>query len=163
MAIGEITLTAVGNLTGEPELRFTQQGVAVTQFTVAVNPKEFDKAAGQWKDGSPSFVRVECWRNLAENVAESLTRGARVVVTGRWREEHWEKDGQKYSAWRLTADAVGADLTFATVKIAKTGRSTEAAPDDPWASASRTRPPAASSTPAPAASTPGRAADEPPF
>lgn len=142
MPIGEIQLTAVGNLTDNPELRFTQTGVAVAAFTVAVNPREFDKESGKYKDGEPSFVRVQCWRQLAENCAESLTRGMRVVVHGRWREEHWQdaQTGEKRAAWRLTADAVGVDLTWVTAKVSRSGRSQDTPPDDPWASASKTRP-----------------------
>lgn len=156
MAIGDITLTAVGNLTGDPEMRFTPQGIAVAAFTIAVNPKEKDQA-GKWVDAEPSYVRVQCWRTLAENVCESLTRGTRVVVTGRWREERWEKDGEKHSAWRLTADSVGVDLTFATVTVKKTARRTENPPDDPWANGSRSRP-----EPAGAAQS-GGFSEDPPF
>lgn len=159
MAINDMILTATGNLTGDPELRFTPQGVAVAQFSIAINPKEYDRESGQYKDAEPSFVRVQCWRSLAENVAESLTRGTRVIVTGRWREERWEdKDGTKHSAWRLTADAVGAELTFAHVKIQKSVRQNGTAPDDPWATASKSRPETSDSAPAGT-----NDSDEPPF
>lgn len=145
MAIGDMQLTVIGNLTTDPELRFTQQGVAVAQFVIAVNPKE-KGTDGKWTDGEPSFVRVECWRQLAENACESLSRGMRVIAYGRWREERWEKDGQKQSAWRLTADSVGPDLNFATARVVKAARQNgQAAPDDPWAGASRTRPAAPTS------------------
>lgn len=141
MAIGDITLTAVGNLTGDPELRFTPSGQAVAEFTIAVNPRERDAQTGTYKDGDPSFVAVQVWRQLAENCAESLTRGMRVIATGRFREERWEdKEGQKHNRWRLTADSVGPDLTFATATLKKTARRSEAPPDDPWANGSPARP-----------------------
>lgn len=160
MAIGDITLTAVGNLTGDPELRFTPSGTAVAAFTVAVNPRTRDKDTGQWTDGEPSYVPCQAWRDLGEHVAESLTRGDRVIVAGRWREEHWEKDGEKRSRWTLTADSVGADLTWATVKVSKSARTQGvnggAPPDDAWATASKTRP-----TQTAGASSAG--SDDPPF
>lgn len=141
MAIGEMTLTAVGNLTGDPELRFTPNGAAVADFSIAVNPKVYDKTSGKWTDGEPSFVRVQAWRDLAEHVAESLAKGDRAIVAGRWNEQRWEKDGEKRSRWVLTADSVGADLTFATVKVSKSSRTNGGAPpDDAWATASKTRP-----------------------
>jgi single-strand DNA-binding protein len=141
MAIGDITLTAVGNLTGDVELRFTSSGQAVAEFTIAVNPRERDAATGNYRDGDPSFVSVQVWRQLAENCAESLTKGTRVIATGRWREERWEdKEGQKRSRWRLTADSVGPDLTFATAKLNRTTRRAETPPGDPWATGSPNRP-----------------------
>lgn len=140
MAIGDMSLTAVGNLTTDPELRFTPSGTAVAEFTVAVNPREWDKATNGYKDGEPSFVRVQCWRSLAENCAESLTKGTRVVATGRWREDRWEKDGEKHSRWRLIADSVGPDLTYATAKVSRAARRNDTPPDDPWATGTPTPP-----------------------
>lgn len=142
MSIGDIQTTVVGNLTDAPELRFTPAGAAVVSFTVAVNPREYDRESGQWKDGEASFVRCQAWRQLAENVAESLNRGDRVVVTGRLREERWEQDGAKRSAWRLTADAVGAELSWATAAVKRAARRSErdAPPDDPWGTGSVRRP-----------------------
>ena len=156
MALGEIQTTIVGNLTDDPELRFTPNGQAVVAFTVAVNPRTFDRQANEWRDGDPSYVRCQAWRQLAENAAESLHKGDRVVAAGRFREERWEdKDtGQQRSAWRLTADALGPDLTWATATVKKAARRAgagDAPPDDPWATASATRP-----------ATVG-ASDEPPF
>lgn len=155
MAFGDMQLTAVGNLTDDPETRYTSSGVAVVAFTVAVNPKVRDKDTGKWVDGDPSFLRVQAWRDLGEHVAASLTRGDRVVVQGRMREERWEKDGERRSRWMLTADSVGADLTFATVKISKTSRRQDAPPNDPWETASPTRPQAAA--------VPADADQDPPF
>nr|ABC59133.1 putative single-strand DNA-binding protein [Planobispora rosea] len=139
MAVNDMILTAVGNLTADPELRYTPNGQPVCQFSIAVNPRE-RTPDGTWKDGDPSYVRVQCWRSLAEHVAVSLRKGVRVIVTGRWREERWEKDGQKHSTWLLTADAIGPDLTFAPVEIKAANRRDQAPPEDPWVSASRTRP-----------------------
>lgn len=156
MAIGEMQLTAVGNLTKDPEMRYTPSGVAVAAFAVAVNARQYDKETGKWVDGGTSFVDVQCWRDLAEHVAESLVRGDRVVITGRYKQDHWEKDGEKRSRWTLTADEVGAALSFATVKVAKSARSQDTPPDDAWASASKTRP-------AQVAGDPGGFEPDPPF
>jgi len=137
----EITTTVVGNLTEAPELRFTPAGAAVVGFTVAINPRTYDRASGEWRDGDPSFMRCTAWRQLAENVAGSLGKGDRVVVTGRLAEERWvTPEGDKRSAWRLTADAVGAELTWATATVRRAARRADVAPDDPWATASTTRP-----------------------
>lgn len=117
-----ITITVAGNLTGDPELRFTPNGVAAATFTVAVNERRRN-GAGEWEDGPTSFVRVQCWRDMAEHVCESLTRGSRVVVTGAWREREWTTEsGEKRRAWELTADDVGASMRHATVKIARANR-----------------------------------------
>lgn len=149
MRPGEIATTFVGNLTADPELRFTPNGLAVAQFTVAVNPRRYNRETGQWEDEPPTFVRCQAWRQLAENVAGSLQRGDRVIVAGRLREERWEdrETGQQRSTWRLTVDAMGPDLTNATAKVERIKRETVSAPqDDPW-----------TSTPAPTVP------DEPPF
>ena len=140
MRPGEIATTFVGNLTADPELRFTPNGLAVAQFTVAVNPRRYNRETGQWEDEPPTFVRCQAWRQLAENVAGSLQRGDRVIVAGRLREERWEdrETGQQRSTWRLTVDAMGPDLTTATAKVERIKRQAVTAPqpqDDPWASA----------------------------
>lgn len=122
MALGDMTLTATGRLTADPELRFTPAGLAVCEFTIAVNPRERDAQSGQWRDLDPSFVFVTAWKTLAENCAETLVRGVPVIVSGRWREERWERDGRKGSRWRLTADAVGPNLTLCTAKLAPISR-----------------------------------------
>jgi single-strand DNA-binding protein len=110
----------VGNLTDDPELRFTPQGVAVANFRVAVSPR-FKDANGQWKDGETSFFKVNCWRQLAENVAESLTRGSRTMVAGRLKMRQWEtQEGEKRSVVEIEADDVGPSLRFATAKPEKT-------------------------------------------
>lgn len=112
----------VGNLTDDPELRFTPQGVAVANFRIAVSPR-FKDANGQWKDGETSFFRVNCWRQLAENVAESLTRGSRTVVAGRLKMRQWEtQEGEKRSVVEVEADEVGPSLKWATAKVERTSR-----------------------------------------
>ncbi|GGP38798.1 single-stranded DNA-binding protein [Saccharothrix coeruleofusca] len=160
---GETTITVVGNLTADPELRFTQSGAAVASFTVASTPRTFDRQSGEWKDGEALFLRCNVWRQVAENVAESLTRGSRVLVTGRLRQRSFEtKEGEKRTVVELEVDEIGPSLRYATAKVNKVSRgdggggfgggqpSRPSAPaDDPWGSA----PPAGS----------GGFADEPPF
>lgn len=128
MALGEIILTAQGRLTADPELKYTSSGTAICEFTIAVNPRERG-ADGQWRDLDPSFVFVTTWKQLAENCAETLVRGVPVIVTGRWREERWERDGKKSSRWRLTADAVGPNLALCTAKLTPTTRRQPTAPE----------------------------------
>jgi single-strand DNA-binding protein len=160
-------ITIVGNLTDEPELRFTASGAAVVKFSVAVNRQRFNRQTNTWEDAGTDFHRVTAWQRLAENVAASLEKGARVVVFGELRQDHWtdEKTQEKRSAWGVNAQAVGAELTFATAKLTKAAARDQAAPGDPWATASTQRPPAAVG----AAAAPGawpagsRATDEPPF
>ncbi|MEU4801552.1 single-stranded DNA-binding protein [Actinosynnema sp. NPDC023587] len=167
---GETTITVVGNLTADPELRFTQSGAAVAGFTVASTPRTFDKASGEWKDGEALFLRCNVWRQVAENVAESLTRGSRVVVTGRLRQRSFEtKEGEKRTVIELEVDEIGPSLRYATAKVNKVSRGDGggggfgggggqsrggggggAPADDPWGSA----PPAGSG---------GGFSDEPPF
>jgi single-strand DNA-binding protein len=146
---GETIMTVVGNLTADPELRFTQSGAAVVNFTVASTPRTFDKNSGEWKDGDALFMRCNQWRQPAENVAESLTRGARVIVTGRLKQRSFEtREGEKRTVMELEVDEVGPSLRYATAKVNKVSRSGGAqasgtgwtdgqgAPaNDPWGSA----------------------------
>jgi single-strand DNA-binding protein len=128
------TVVVVGNLTDDPELRFTPQGVAVANFRLAVSRRVKDEG-GQWKDGETSFFRVSCWRQLAENVAESLTRGSRTMVAGRLRMRQWEtQEGEKRSVVEIEADEVGPSLKWATAKVEKTSRGGGggAAASDEW-------------------------------
>jgi single-strand DNA-binding protein len=140
----DLPLTVIGNLVDDPELRFTSAGVAVARFTVASTPRTFDRDTNTWRDGESTFLDCSCWRQLAENVAGSLSKGSRVVVAGRLRTDRWETpEGEKRSRMVLDADDVGASMTFATVKITRTARPVpprETAPDDPWATASPVRP-----------------------
>jgi single-strand DNA-binding protein len=158
---GETTITITGNLTEDPSLRFTPSGAAVANFTVAATPRTLDKQTGEWKDGDPLFMRCSIWRQAAENVAESLTRGARVIVTGRLVQRSYEtKEGEKRTVVELQVDEIGPSLKYATTKVNKvtrggggygssgTSASASSASDDPWGSA----PPSGSGF-----------ADEPPF
>jgi single-strand DNA-binding protein len=164
---GDTIITVVGNLTADPELRFTPSGAAVANFTVASTPRMFDRQTNEWKDGEALFLRCNVWRQAAENVAESLTRGARVVVTGRLKQRSFEtREGEKRTVIELEVDEIGPSLRYATAKVNKVsrgsgggdfggggygaGRGSGGAPDDPWGSAA----------PAPTGS---GAHDEPPF
>ena len=121
---GETPITVIGNLTADPELRFTPSGAAVANFTVASTPRTFDRQTNEWKDAETLFMRCSVWREAAENVAESLTRGTRVVVTGRLVSRSWEdkETGQKRSVMEMQVDEVGPSLRYATAKVTKTQR-----------------------------------------
>lgn len=124
MAQGDINVTIVGNLTGDPELRFTPSGSAVANFTVASSSRVLDKATNEWKDGDTVFMRCSVWRQYAENVAESLTRGTRVIVTGRLKQRSYETpQGEKRTVVELEVDDVGPALRYATAKVNKVARS----------------------------------------
>src|SRR5512138_2748733 len=174
MAAGDVTITVIGNLTDDPELRFTPSGAAVAKFRVASTPRFLDRQTNEWKDGEPLFLACNIWRQAAENVAESLQRGARVIVTGRLRQRSYEtREGEKRTVMELEVDEIGPSLKYATAKVQKMSRSSGGGSgggfgsgggngggggfaDDPWASA------------APAgASSAGRSGssfdDEPPF
>ena len=167
---GETIITVVGNLTSDPELRYTQNGLAVANFTIASTPRTFDRASNDWKDGEALFLRASVWREFAEHVAGSLTKGMRVVATGRLRQRSYEtKEGEKRTSIELEVDEIGPSLRYATAKVNKVSRGDGgggggfgggggqqsrgggggAPADDPWGSA----PPAGS----------GGFADEPPF
>ncbi|MEV4311557.1 single-stranded DNA-binding protein [Actinocrispum sp. NPDC049592] len=169
---GDTVITVVGNLTADPELRFTSSGAAVASFTVASTPRTFDRQSGEWKDGEALFMRCSIWRQAAENVAESLTRGARVIVSGRLKQRSYDtREGEKRTVIELEVDEVGPSLRYATAKVNRVSRgegggggfgggggggnggapSRQSAPaDDPWGSA----PPAGGG---------GGFSDEPPF
>ena len=120
---GDTIITVVGNLTADPELRFTPSGAAVANFTVASTPRAFDRQTNEWKDGEALFMRCNVWRQAAENVAESLTRGARVVVTGRLKQRSYEtKEGEKRTVVELEVDEIGPSLRYATAKVNKVSR-----------------------------------------
>ena len=120
---GETVITVIGNLTADPELRFTPSGAAVANFTVASTPRTFDKDSQEWKDGEALFLRCSIWRQAAENVAESLTRGTRVVVSGRLKQRSYEKDGEKRTVIELDVDEIGPSLRYATAKVTRAARS----------------------------------------
>ena len=164
---GETTVTVVGNLTADPDLRFTSTGVAVLDFTVASTPRIYDRQSGEWKDGEALFLRCNIWREAAENVAESLTRGSRVIVTGRLKQRSFEtREGEKRTVVEVEVDEIGPSLRYATAKVNKASRSGGGGggfcggfsggsrgsepKDDPWGSA-------------PASGSFSGADDEPPF
>ena len=168
---GDTTITIVGNLTADPELRFIPSGAAVANFTVASTPRTYDRQSGEWKDGEALFLRCNVWREAAENVAESLTRGSRVIVTGRLKQRSFEtREGEKRTVVEVEVDEIGPSLRYATAKVNKANRTggggggfgggggarQEAPPaagapgDDPWGSA-------------PASGSFGGGDDEPPF
>ena len=142
---GETIITVVGNLTADPELRFTATGAAVANFTVASTPRTFDKNTNEWKDGEALFLRCSIWRQPAENVAETLTRGARVIVSGRLQQRSYEtKEGEKRTVIELAVDEIGPSLRYATAKVNRavrvesgggrpSGNTGQA--EDPWGSA----------------------------
>ncbi len=120
---GDTTITVVGNLTADPELRFTPSGAAVANFTVASTPRIYDRQSGEWKDGEALFLRCNIWREAAENVAESLTRGSRVIVTGRLKQRSFEtKEGEKRTVFEVEVDEIGPSLKYATAKVNKASR-----------------------------------------
>ena len=120
---GEPIITVVGNAVADPELRFTPNGAAVANFTVASTPRTFDRQANQWVDGEALFVPCSVWKEAAENVAESLTKGMRVIVQGRLKARSYEdRDGNKRTSWELDVDEVGPALRFATAKVTRAQR-----------------------------------------
>jgi single-strand DNA-binding protein len=146
MAAGDTNLTMIGNLVNDPELRFTPSGAAVAKFTVASTPRYLDKNTNEWKDGDSLFLQCQIWRQAAENVAESLTRGMRVIVSGRLKQRSYEtKEGEKRTVFEVEVDEVGPSLRNATAKVTKTTRqagtgytapATEtASAEDPWSAA----------------------------
>ncbi|TDK24573.1 MULTISPECIES: single-stranded DNA-binding protein [Arthrobacter] len=121
---GETTITVVGNLTNDPELRFTPSGSAVANFTIASTPRTFDRQSNEWKDGETLFLRASVWREAAENVAETLTKGTRVVAQGRLKSRSYEtKEGEKRTVMELEVDEIGPSLRYASAKISRTQRS----------------------------------------
>ena len=146
MAAGDTTITMIGNLVDDPELRFTPSGAAVAKFRVASTPRYLDKATNEWKDGESLFLQCQIWRQAAENVAESLTKGMRVILSGRLKQRSYEtKEGEKRTVFEVEVDEVGPSLRNATAKVTRTqragGSGGAAAPaavtfnDDPWAAA----------------------------
>ena len=121
---GETTITVIGNLTNDPELRFTPSGSAVANFTIASTPRTFDRQSNEWKDGETLFLRASVWREAAENVAESLTKGMRVIVNGRLKSRSYEtKEGEKRTVIELEVDEIGPSLRYANAKVNRTQRS----------------------------------------
>lgn len=152
---GETVITVIGNLVDDPELRYTPSGAAVAKFRIASTPRTFDRESNAWKDGEALFLTCSVWRQYAENVAESLSRGTRVIVQGRLKQRSYEtREGEKRTVYELDVDEVGPALRFSTAKLNKSSGGTGgggggrsfggggggntgggSAPDDPWASA----------------------------
>jgi single-strand DNA-binding protein len=121
---GDTVITVIGNLTADPELRFTPSGAAVANFTVASTPRQFDRQSNEWKDGDTLFMRCSVWREAAENVAESLTKGTRVIVQGRLVQRSYEtREGEKRTVVELQVDEVAPSLRYATAKVTRSQRS----------------------------------------
>lgn len=121
---GETTITVIGNLTNDPELRFTPSGSAVANFTIASTPRTFDRASNEWKDGETLFLRASVWREAAENVAETLTKGTRVIASGRLKSRSYEtREGEKRTVMELEVDEIGPSLRYANAKVNRTQRS----------------------------------------
>jgi single-strand DNA-binding protein len=121
---GDTVITVVGNLTDDPELRFTPSGAAVAKFRIASTPRTLDRQSGEWKDGEPLFLACNIWRDAAEHVAESLQRGARVIVQGRLRQRSYEtREGEKRTVYELEVDEIGPSLRYATAKVQRMSRS----------------------------------------
>jgi len=121
---GETVITVVGNLTADPELRYTQNGLPVANFTIASTPRTFDRQANEWKDGDALFLRASVWRDFAEHVAGSLTKGMRVVATGRLRQRSYQdREGQNRTAIELEVDEIGPSLRYATAQVTRAASS----------------------------------------
>jgi single-strand DNA-binding protein len=168
---GETVITVVGNLTSDPELRYTQNGLAVANFTIASTPRSFDRASNDWKDGDALFLRASVWREFAEHVAGSLTKGSRVIATGRLKQRSYEtKEGEKRTSIELEVDEIGPSLRYATAQVTRTtggsgaggggssrGGSQQQVAEEPWAAS------APDSSAADVWNTPGSYNDETPF
>ena len=153
---GETNITIIGNLVDDPELRFTGSGVAVANFRVASTPRTFDRQANEWKDGESLFLTCSVWRQYAENVAESLTKGTRVIVTGRLKQRSYEtQNGERRTVFEIEVDEVGPALRSATAKVTRASRANGAGngapahsgasagggqPADPWSAGAGTTP-----------------------
>ncbi len=166
---GETIITVVGNLTADPELRYTQNGLAVANFTIASTPRSFDRASGEWKDGEALFLRASVWREFAEHVAGSLTKGSRVIATGRLKQRSYEtKEGEKRTSIELEIDEIGPSLRYATAQVSRAQSSgggggrggAPAVADEPWAASA---PATSTSGAADGWNTPGSYSDDTPF
>ncbi len=163
---GETIITVVGNLTADPELRYTQNGLAVANFTIASTPRTFDRASNDWKDGEALFLRASVWREFAEHVAGSLSKGSRVIATGRLKQRSYEtKEGEKRTSYEIEVDEIGPSLRYATAQVTRTtsgasrgGQGGGQGGDEPWGSA-----PAADAPSGDVWNTPGSFNDETPF
>jgi single-strand DNA-binding protein len=155
---GDTVITVIGNLTSDPELRWTPSGAAVANFTIASTPRTLDRQTQEWKDGEALFLRCSVWRQAAENVAESLTRGSRVMAQGRLRQRSFDtKEGEKRTVIELEVDEIGPSLRYATAMVARASRSGDGRPGDGRAGGER------GDTADPWAVPAGDTGEEPPF
>lgn len=161
--VNETNITVIGNLTADPELRYTQNGLPVVNFTIASTPRTFDRTSQEWKDGDALFLRASCWREFAEHVAGSLTKGMRVIATGRLRQRPYQdREGNQRTAIELEVDEIGPSLRYATAQVTRTASNASGQPrpaaqqvsDEPWST------PGASTD---GWSTPGGFGDDTPF
>jgi single-strand DNA-binding protein len=135
---GETVISVVGNLTADPELRYTQNGLPVVKFTIASTPRNFDRQSGEWKDGEPLFLRASCWREFAEHVAGSLQKGSRVIASGRLKQRTYQdRDGNPRQAIELEVDEIGPSLRYATATVTRAaaranGSGESAQPQTEW-------------------------------
>ena len=163
---GETIITVVGNLTADPELRYTQSGLAVANFTIASTPRTFDRQTNDWKDGEALFIRASVWREFAEHVASSLTKGARVIASGRLKQRSYEtKEGEKRTSIELEVDEIGPSLRYATAQVTRAASNRDGGgaqrgqvAEEPWAASA----PDASAS-GDVWNTPGNFTDETPF
>ncbi|SFN66663.1 single-stranded DNA-binding protein [Mycetocola miduiensis] len=166
---GETVITVVGNLTSDPELRYTQNGLAVANFTIASTPKVKDRNSDEWKDGEALFLRASVWREFAEHVAGSLTKGSRVIATGRLKQRSYEtKEGEKRTSIELEIDEIGPSLRYATAQVTRAqssgdSRGPAAVQDEPWAATAPGAAPAASQEPWNSSAPLGGYGDDTPF
>ncbi|KAA9133738.1 single-stranded DNA-binding protein [Microbacterium caowuchunii] len=137
---GETVITVIGNLTADPELRYTQNGLPVANFTIASTPRNFDRASGEWKDGDALFLRASVWREFAEHVASSLTKGSRVIASGRLRQRSYQdREGNQRTSIELEIDEIGPSLRYATAQVTRAAgggsapRSQQPAAEEQWA------------------------------
>lgn len=170
---GETIITVVGNLTADPELRYTQNGLPVANFTIASTPRNFDRQANEWKDGEALFLRASVWREFAEHVAGSLTKGSRVIATGRLKQRSYEtREGEKRTAIELEIDEIGPSLRYATAQVTRAAsgggnygggqqsRPQQQVADEPWSTPGSA---GAGASGGDAWSTPGSYGDDTPF
>ncbi len=172
---GETVITVVGNLTSDPELRYTQTGLAVANFTIASTPRTLDRGSNEWKDGEALFLRASVWREYAEQVAGSLTKGSRVIAVGRLKQRSYEtKEGEKRTSIELEIDEIGPSLRYATAQVTRTSRESGGGnagggqrggqvANEPWAASAPASASSGSAAGGDVWNTPGSYNDETPF
>jgi single-strand DNA-binding protein len=130
---GQTPITVTGNLTADPELRYTSSGTPVASFTVAATERTMNRETGKYEDAGTTYLRCNAWRELAENLSQSASKGTRVMITGLLRQRDWQdSDGNKRTSYEVQAEEAGISLRWATAKVSRTARSSSPAPDDPW-------------------------------